>query len=215
MAEIKIEKKKPVWPWILGFIILLGLVAYFVYENNENEDYSDDVNSEEIYNKNTDTIYKNNTYQDTQASPDSNFKVALMDYSESISDSTRIGVDSTYTKTALYYLSNVVIATATQHDLESSKAWNDLEQYASQEVGMNTSDMPERSGISKNLKSVTNNIVTVLETLQTKNFPALQAEVANLKATSNKLTSSTIDKQKTTLQTFFRKANEVLIKMNS
>ncbi|MFD1605477.1 hypothetical protein ACFSJW_02665 [Flavobacterium artemisiae] len=30
MAEIKIEKKKPVWPWIVA-ILLIGAVVYYIY----------------------------------------------------------------------------------------------------------------------------------------------------------------------------------------
>lgn len=30
MAEIKIEKKKPVWPWIIA-ILLIAAVVYFIF----------------------------------------------------------------------------------------------------------------------------------------------------------------------------------------
>lgn len=30
MAEIKIEKKKPVWPWIVA-ILLISAVIYYIY----------------------------------------------------------------------------------------------------------------------------------------------------------------------------------------
>lgn len=30
MAEIKIEKKKPIWPWIVALLLIAGLV-YFVF----------------------------------------------------------------------------------------------------------------------------------------------------------------------------------------
>lgn len=36
MAEIKIEKKKSVWPWIIG-IIILALLIYFLAFNDRNE----------------------------------------------------------------------------------------------------------------------------------------------------------------------------------
>lgn len=36
MAEIKIEKRKPVWPWILLIIILAALV-YFYVKGNDND----------------------------------------------------------------------------------------------------------------------------------------------------------------------------------
>lgn len=36
MAEIKIEKKKSIWPWIIG-IIILALLIYFLAFNKRND----------------------------------------------------------------------------------------------------------------------------------------------------------------------------------
>lgn len=30
MAEIKIEKKKPVWPWI-ALVLIIGAIVYYIY----------------------------------------------------------------------------------------------------------------------------------------------------------------------------------------
>ena len=38
MAEIKVEKKKPVWPWIIAALIILAIILYFVLNDNEAED---------------------------------------------------------------------------------------------------------------------------------------------------------------------------------
>ncbi len=106
MAEIKIEKKKPIWPWILLIIIILAIIAYFVYNNSEIDDFADDVNTEE----------------------------------------------------------------------------NDL--------------------IDDDLEDDNNDSITY-------------EGAADLKQTSNKLTTANIEKQKSELQAFFRKSNEVINKMNS
>jgi hypothetical protein len=37
MAEIKIEKKKPVWPWILVALVVIGLLIYFLTDNNRDD----------------------------------------------------------------------------------------------------------------------------------------------------------------------------------
>ncbi len=43
MAEIKITKKKPVWPWILLLLIIIGgLYFLFYYGNTEDDDLTDD-----------------------------------------------------------------------------------------------------------------------------------------------------------------------------
>lgn len=37
MAEIKIEKKKPVWPWILLILGLIALVYFLFFRDRETE----------------------------------------------------------------------------------------------------------------------------------------------------------------------------------
>jgi len=37
MAEIKIEKKTPVWPWILLLLVLAALAYYFFFRDKEGE----------------------------------------------------------------------------------------------------------------------------------------------------------------------------------
>lgn len=37
MAEIKIEKKKPIWPWILLFLGVLALIYFLVIKDTEND----------------------------------------------------------------------------------------------------------------------------------------------------------------------------------
>ncbi len=37
MTEIKIEKKKPVWPWILLVLGLLVAAWFFFFRNDKNE----------------------------------------------------------------------------------------------------------------------------------------------------------------------------------
>lgn len=40
MAEIKIEKKKPLWPWIIA-ILLISAVAYYVFIIKDDETRTD------------------------------------------------------------------------------------------------------------------------------------------------------------------------------
>lgn len=41
MAEIKIEKKKPIWPWIVAVLIIGALIYYiFVQDHESNNDSS-------------------------------------------------------------------------------------------------------------------------------------------------------------------------------
>lgn len=56
MAEIKVEKKKPVWPWILAALIILAVILYFVLNDNEAED---DLMEEDTMEE-VETTYRNN-----------------------------------------------------------------------------------------------------------------------------------------------------------
>ncbi|SHH77445.1 hypothetical protein [Flavobacterium defluvii] len=37
MAEIKIEKKKPVWPWIAAILLIAAIVYYIFLRNDETQ----------------------------------------------------------------------------------------------------------------------------------------------------------------------------------
>lgn len=40
MAEIKIEKKKPIWPWIAVLLIIGGLIYYIYFTDHESHSES-------------------------------------------------------------------------------------------------------------------------------------------------------------------------------
>lgn len=207
MAEIKIEKKSPIWPWILLVIAVIAIIAYFLYNNNDNSIYDNGGNSETM-----DTI--SNTYEESTA-PHMGSTSAVQEFENSVKDSTRIGIDSTYTKTATINLAKVVLMKADELNLQPSIALENLRYYSDQSDGMTNSELPERSDII-NFKTVSNDIVAVLEILQTKSYPSLQDEVAELKQTSNKIDNNMATKeQQGTIQAFFTKARKVVNNMNT
>lgn len=64
MAEIKIEKKKPIWPWILLFLGVLALIYFLVIKDTENDplDTDNDGDHIEIEDTSQNSISKSNTY---------------------------------------------------------------------------------------------------------------------------------------------------------
>ena len=40
MAEIKIEKKKPIWPWIVALLIIGALIYYIFVKDQETQSES-------------------------------------------------------------------------------------------------------------------------------------------------------------------------------
>jgi hypothetical protein len=47
MAEIKIEKKNSIWPWIVG-IIILAIIIYLLAFNDRNNNKTDDIDVDEL-----------------------------------------------------------------------------------------------------------------------------------------------------------------------
>ena len=42
MAEIRIEKKKPVWPWILIGLIILAVIFFVVFASDDDDEFNND-----------------------------------------------------------------------------------------------------------------------------------------------------------------------------
>lgn len=202
MTEIKIEKKKPIWPWVLLILIVLGIIAYFVYANGDKDDYSDDfdddvTNGQVIDNENRPTRSVYDTYEA---------------FEESMRDSTRIAVDSSYTKKTFANLAKAVVKRADENDLEDSSALNDLREFSVLMTGTsNTSTDMENF---KNFKTACDKVATVLEAIQVKNFPSLRQEVSSLKQSASKISPSTpMNKQQTDMNVFLQKSKSVLKSM--
>lgn len=212
MAEIKIEKKRPIWPWVLVILIVLALVIYFVYENRENEDYNDDFNDDVTTEQIDDSI---NGGMDNAYDPNQDYSGTFDEFSafeDSISDSTRIAVDSSYTKKAFSNLAKAVVAKADESSLQDSEALNDLREYTT----LNTNISSTATGNSKNFKTASDKLVKVLEGIQAKNYPELQSQVSDLKQVTAKIDGSiSMDKQQAHMNSFFSKSREVLRTMNN
>ncbi|MBJ7880492.1 hypothetical protein [Gelidibacter salicanalis] len=211
MAEIKIEKKKPVWPWVVLILVVLGIIAYFVYadqnDNDLNDDFDDDYNNEQVVDPTYDSS-PDDTY-DTKKSYDQ-FKA----FDESISDSTRVAIDSSYTKKAFANLTKAVVRTADDNNVEDSEALTDLRNFSSLITSISTTTKDTKG--FKNFKTASDKVVKVMEDIQKKNFPALQTQVADLKQSASKIDGSvTMNKQQDQIYTFLRQSRDVLQMMNN
>src|SRR5690606_595779 len=175
MAEIKIEKISPIWPWILLIIALIAVIVFFVY-NNDN-----DVNT--IYNNDTqsearDTISNTPHESHGTSAPYLGSLSVVQEFESSITDSTRIGVDSMYTKTAIVNLARVVTMKADELDVKPSMALENLKFYTEPSQATTDTQIPASKDVYGDFKAVSKDIVTVLETIQTENYPTLKNDVS-------------------------------------
>ncbi len=215
MTEIKIEKKKPMWPWIILILIILGIIAYFVYANPNseilNDDFDDDVTEAPVVESDDEKMADDDAY-DTSKSYGNTYD-GYMAFDESIRDSTRIAVDSSYTKRAFSNLTKLVVQQADQNDIEDSKALEDLRSFSVLMTGIaKTSSNTEGF---KNFKTACDKIASVLGTIQVKSFPSLEQEVSELKSIASKISVSTpMDQQQTDINSFLIKSRDILKNMN-
>ena len=190
MAEIKIEKKKPVWPWILLALIVLGLIWYIFMRDDDNRIEDEPVVTEQVAEE----------YDDYSA-------IAL--YSDYIADTDKMGVDHEYSNEALNYLIDAVEEKADMLDVDVKADINEARKNASE-----ITEDPDKLNHANLIKSSGEIIVRALTTLQTAKFPTLTDDVAKVNTAVNEIDASdkTLD-QKDKVNNFFKSAESLLLKM--
>lgn len=220
MAEIKIEKKKPIWPWILlVLIILLAAFLYFMYGDQIDDDNDmDDVETEMNDDYDDNEYDENEGAEDTISYEDSlnmeNSNRAVQAYTMSVQDTTRLGSDQVSTKSALMNLTRAVEAKAMQFNMNNSETLMMLKE----DVRKADSTMSATNqGIDTKLfKSVGMNVMAVMDTIQKVQFPDLMNDVSDVQTALNKISpQQTLAKQTQAVNSFFRESNEVLNGMNT
>lgn len=212
MAEIKIEKKSPVWPWILLVLVIIGVVVYFMYANKEaddvNDDYDDVTNEQVMDSTRNDRPITDSTPLNYDSTPYSQY----LAFEGAIKDSTRIAVDTSYTKKAYYNLTKAAAKKAEESGIEQSQELTDLQEFSALITKVSIPSSHEKA---KNFKTAGDKVATVLEAVQQKSYPNLQTEVAELKtAASNIDGTKNMSKQQNEISRFLQKSREVLKGMN-
>ncbi|WP_066218933.1 hypothetical protein [Formosa haliotis] len=216
MAEIKIEKKKPIWPWILGLIVVLGIISFLFYATNNNDDYMDDINTNQPVMTDTISDNSNSSYNNAPSSntttkykPSSTY---LVNVEESLKDSMKLGTDYIYTAKAFYNLANASASKAVETNLYNSTSLKNLE---SELIQFKSAQMGQEDFSKLDLKTLSSEITAVISEIQNKNAPNLDKEVSNLKTVSNELNASTDwAKQQKNIQDYLNTAYEILTTIN-
>lgn len=206
MAEIRIEKKKPVWPWVLLAIIVVGVILFFLlrdYDTNDT-DMNTNADTEELDQMDNEEM---NTAAWKKDSMQSDYDRTGKRTSDSayIGDNSQLGRDSTYTSSAFTQLITAVEMKAMQKNIDLSADFREMKNQA-QQLSMN---MKEPS-----MKELSTKISNVFQNIQEKEYPTLQQEVQDLKDQAQEIGASETFDDNGPLKDFFRKASELLQKMN-
>ncbi len=200
MAEIKIEQKKQVWPWLLAGLVVAALVIYFLMDN-------DDVNTTEVV---TEENYVPDTNESNLLDVKENNSTVAAFISFVENDTNRASLDNAYTNEALLKLTAATNAMAEEIGYDVSA---DLDKV--KESTLLVANEPFESSKAKNIRNATDVSTTSLQNMQLAKYPTLTDEVEELKSASAAIDPLAITlEQKDAVKNYFAKAADLLKKMN-
>lgn len=200
MAEIKIEKKKPIWPWILA-LLLVALIIYFLFFKSTTVITNESTT-------NNDTIVDRTEMQDDGYINDNLSDVAAF-VAFVKSDDGQMTLDHEYSKNALTKLIDATEEVSSNTEFDSKMDLDNARKYAD-EITKN----PEATSHADNIKKATDMISAVLQNLQEAKFPNLQSEAAKVKMSSQAINVKELTlNQKEKIKSFFDDAADLLEKM--
>lgn len=217
MAEIKIEKKKPIWPWIILVLVILAILYFLVFADDEEEleiDDTEQLQEETVWEDEEEVTTwddeNDTTTWDTTASDTLGGSQDVSGYLTYIADESKMGVDHQYTNNALIRLMNAVQATANEInyniDADMQSVRQDAQAIQQDPTGTNHAEKIKQAGTK---------LANILERMQQDNYPDLANDVQEMKTAANNIQGSvqTLE-QKDQINAFFNEAADVLRKMS-
>jgi hypothetical protein len=200
MAEIKIEQKKTIWPWIIAGLVVAALLIYFlVFRDNS---------------KNTEAVTEADHITNTNEPGPSGVREnngAVAAYVIFVGNNKEnLGMQHEYTNEALLKLIEATNAQANEVGYEVRADIDKAREYAE----MITKD-PHATTHADNIRKAADILTNVLQNIQKAEFPGLANEVKELKSASESIKPEvlTLD-QKDAVKNYFAKASDLLQKMN-
>lgn len=205
MAEIKIEKKKPIWPWIILVLVILAILYFLVFAGDDDE--LDDVETEQIEETTWEEDADTTTWDDQMGADTLGGVSSFLAY---IEDDARMGIDHEYTNNAIIELMNAVQAKADEMNYDITADMQSVRQEA-QAIEQD----PMALTHADKIRSAGMQLANILEKMQQQNYPDLSNDVAEVKTAAQNINAATptLD-QKDQVKSFFDEAADVLRKMS-
>ncbi len=192
MAEIKIEKKPPVWPWILAALALVALLLYFFVWNRDD----------------TDTMATTDEMDMAGPAASTGAVAEYIDYVNN--DADKMGLDHDYANAALEKLTRAVEAKAADTGYDVKADLDEVQQYAD-----NITKDEFATTHANSIRKADETLARALQNMQMAKYPALSAEAEAVTNAANQINPDvlTLD-QKGAVKGFFSRAADLLQKMN-
>lgn len=193
MAEIKVERERVIWPWILLGLAALALVLYFFVfrDKGEPEPAAADTSTERIDEK------ENNATVSAY--------VAFVQ-----ADTGRMSLSHAYSNNALLKLIEATKSMAGETGFDVKGDLDKATEYANQ-----ITNDPLETTHADNIKNAAVIIAGVLHNLQEAKYPTLSTDAADVKSAAAAINPQTLAlDQRDAINGFFDKAAALLQKMN-
>ncbi len=215
MAEIKIEKKKPVWPWILLGLVILGVILYFLLSDNNTDTMDDRDDMEEV-----DTTYQTTQVregdtatwpEDTNRTPSATADNQSVDtYLSHVGNTSRMGMEHEYTNNALLHLINAVDYKAQEQNVNIQTDLTEIRNDA-RAITQN----PQATDHANHIRNAATKLTNAMEKIQEKKFPNLSQDITDVRDAAQNIDTSVLTlEQRDKINSFFNEAADVLRKMS-
>lgn len=193
MAEIKIEKKAPVWPWIVAALVIIALLVYFFVLRDDNN--SDQPGQEE-----------QTTEQPATEVNRGDNGGAVAAYVQFVDAGRNMGLDHEYTNGALSRLTEAVRAKAGQLNVDVSADLQQVEQNAKQ-----IEQDPFETSHADKIRSAADILARAMGNMQQQHYPDLNKEAEAVKQAASGIDPGTLTlDQRDAVKNFFDRSASLL-----
>jgi flagellar basal body-associated protein FliL len=215
MAEIKVEKKKSIWVWVLIIAALLAVgFAYFYFSTNEEPQSPPEkvLEGEKVtvgLESEVGLTAKDGIQKDNAVLAKANLEVA--EYNSYIMDKNRMGKDMEYTRNALVQLYNTLQAVAVSLQMGEVEGLESLKY----DIQKTTGTPKGEAALSASIQELGNSMVAIMDIIQKERFPEFSPKVENLGNTVREIDPKIpFPSQKEAINAFFDQTGALLKEMN-
>lgn len=199
MAEIKIEKKSPVWPWILLILAIIGILIYLFASDDDQDDMREDTTGEYIE-------------EPVSSGQEAMNNATVVDYVSFVdSDQENMDLSHEYTNEALAKLINATDAMASEVGYDVEADMQEVKQLAER-----ITQEPFETTHANSIKEAATKLEGVLQNIQQDAFPNLSGSTDAVRNAAEGIDPEELTlNQKEDVKNFFRESAELLEQMNT
>lgn len=197
MAEIKIEKKAPVWPWIVAALVVIGLLFYFFVLRDDN-------NNDQRTGQEENNTERNETPATEMTRGDDGSAVGA--YVQFVAAGRNMGLDHDYTNSALSKLTEAVRAKAGQLNYDVTADLQQVEQNAQQ-----IQQDPFETTHADKIRSSADILSRAMCNMQQQHYPDLKNDAEEVKQAATGIDPNTLTlEQRDAVKNFFDRSASLL-----